>query len=861
MSGKMKKISLIIVALSFILCQAFAQDLRNSNSGPIPKSTFEKATSLFEKNQNVETIGYAYAFQMEYTLSIPATCGFSLMTPELIWYLSSMCMGGDGNYYATRINDPSLFQLDTLNGHWIYLGNITGILIGETPTGIAYNTKNGTYYICTDLAFYSFDVTTRAAQYIGPFNTGGIMIDLCFDANGTCYSYDIETDKAYKINISTGSVTLLGPLGYDAQFGQGMSYDYQTNTIYLSAFNISTNTGQCRIMDPLTGMTTLITDWGYEQIDAFALAFDLATLCPAGVASNPNPPNGATDVSIFGRTLHWTNGGGTANVELWFGSVGSMTKIYDGPAVTSYALPTLDYNTNYQWRIACKNDTCTTWGPTWSFTTMEDPNLIYETIDVYPLNMNYWTGTCNSSTKTEVSLVSTINPELGWMVFDLSSIFHTQAIVINEIVFNGYLYANNWPYWSITPMGTVNPITGTASEIYNQVSNNYQQGVAYSFNQESGTLTNGWIERTLGASANEDLKNSLALNWFAIGMVEWDFNASYYVEFQGWAEANEPYLTVTYGYCLSCLPPNPPSNLAGQVIFNPSPQVQLNWQDNSNDEYGFKIYRKNGYPNDPGDSTFIGTTYSNVTQFIDTSVLPGSIYTYRVFSYDAFFQSGSNTTTISVPLPVELISFNANVENDVVTLSWQTATETNNSGFEIERTSPFPSPYQGEGGEAGRGWERIGFVEGKGTTTEIQSYSFIDKPEPGKYKYRLKQIDFDGSFEYSQEIDVEVKAPNVFSLEQNYPNPFNPSTKIKYSIPTVVANDVKQSQLVTLKVYDILGNEVAELINEEQAPGVYEVEFNSESSFRLTLNLPTGIYFYQLRAGSFVETKKMILLK
>ena len=122
----------------------------------------------------------------------------------------------------------------------------------------------------------------------------------------------------------------------------------------------------------------------------------------------------------------------------------------------------------------------------------------------------------------------------------------------------------------------------------------------------------------------------------------------------------------------------------------------------------------------------------------------------------------------------------------------------------------------------------------------------------------MKQIDFDGTFAYSSEVEAEVKAPNVFSLEQNYPNPFNPTTKIKYTIPNVIANEAKQSQLVTLKVYDILGNEVATLVNEEQPPGIYEIEFSTSSGIR---NLVSGIYFYQLKAGSFIETKKMILLK
>ena len=177
---------------------------------------------------------------------------------------------------------------------------------------------------------------------------------------------------------------------------------------------------------------------------------------------------------------------------------------------------------------------------------------------------------------------------------------------------------------------------------------------------------------------------------------------------------------------------------------------------------------------------------------------------------------GSRPVTIDVPVPVDLISFISKVNENVVNLFWQTATETNNSGFEIERTSPLPSPYQGEGGEAGRGWERIGFVEGKGTTTEIQSYSFADRPEPGKYKYRLKQIDFDGSFEYSSEVEAEILSPLVFSLEQNYPNPFNPSTVIRFQIPDQARND---NMLVRLKVYDVLGREVTTLVNEEKFAG------------------------------------------
>ncbi|RKY94024.1 MAG: hypothetical protein DRQ13_08740 [Ignavibacteriae bacterium] len=222
-------------------------------------------------------------------------------------------------------------------------------------------------------------------------------------------------------------------------------------------------------------------------------------------------------------------------------------------------------------------------------------------------------------------------------------------------------------------------------------------------------------------------------------------------------------------------------------------------------------------------------------------------------------------------IPVELTSFTTSVlqNENAVKLKWETATETNNSGFEIQRTSRLPSPYQGKGvptSRDGRGWEKIGFIPGFGTTTEPKLYSFIDdlsrlreNVTTGTYKYRLKQIDFDGTFTYSKEIEVVVDfTPKEFVLYQNYPNPFNPSTVIKYEIPGQTRND---NILVVLKVYDVLGNEVATLVNEEKPAGEYEVEFDAT-------NFPSGIYFYQLRvypaeggAGSFVETKKMVLLK
>ena len=148
------------------------------------------------------------------------------------------------------------------------------------------------------------------------------------------------------------------------------------------------------------------------------------------------------------------------------------------------------------------------------------------------------------------------------------------------------------------------------------------------------------------------------------------------------------------------------------------------------------------------------------------------------------------------PVPVELVSFTAEVEKSNVFLKWQTATEVNNAGFEVERyRSISKSKIRNSK------YEQIGFVEGEGTTAEIQNYYWKDcNLIPGKYFYRLKQIDYDGTFKYSEVVEAEIDPPFEISLEQNYPNPFNPTTNIKYRI--------SERGFVSLKVYDIIGNEI-----------------------------------------------------
>jgi hypothetical protein len=186
-------------------------------------------------------------------------------------------------------------------------------------------------------------------------------------------------------------------------------------------------------------------------------------------------------------------------------------------------------------------------------------------------------------------------------------------------------------------------------------------------------------------------------------------------------------------------------------------------------------------------------------------------------------------------IPVELTSFTAISNNGIVELNWETATEINNHGFEIQRRTE-SSEYR-----------TIGFVEGNGTTTETRNYSFVDKSvDQGINYYRLKQVDFDGTYFYSYEVEVDVTAPLTFDLAQNYPNPFNPSTNIQFSVP--------ESGNVKLSVYNLVGEEVAVLVNGFRQAGTFEVTFDAS-------NLSTGIYLYKLQSANSVQTKKMMLLK
>lgn len=278
--------------------------------------------------------------------------------------------------------------------------------------------------------------------------------------------------------------------------------------------------------------------------------------------------------------------------------------------------------------------------------------------------------------------------------------------------------------------------------------------------------------------------------------------------------------------------------------------IELNWYDNSQNEDGFIIERMD----DGGSFNQIATVGSNITTYED-NVTQALDYNYRVKAYNTSDTSGySNEVYVSGSVvPVELSLFTVEISRDKrsVNLFWETASELNNHGFEIERSLPLPlTNEQGD-------YLTIGFVQGNGTTTNQSVYTFTDnfgtQSFSGTAKYRLKQIDFDGSFSYSASVAVELDLlQKDYAIEQNFPNPFNPTTSIRFYVP--------EESSINVQVMNTLGEVITSLVSDVKTAGVYTESWNPD-------NVASGVYYVRMKAESLVsgntfsETIKVVYLK
>ncbi|MFC2094696.1 T9SS type A sorting domain-containing protein [Bacteroidota bacterium] len=709
------------VVLGFV-STAVAQD---HSAGRVPITNEKAAVNYTVTNQAPDLDGTAYGWgsiALQYlSMPIPAGDPWTLIAPMTApGFLSSATFGPTGILYFT---DTSTFELYTVN---VATGALT--LVGSTTVGlngITYDWSTGTFWAVDATSLYTIDVGTGATTLVGPFGLGGgeLMIDVAVSCAGEIYAYDLVSNGFFSINPATGAATLIGDIGFVANFGQGMNYDYSTGILYMSAFNSTTTTGQLRTVDVATGMTTLVFDWGFEQVAPFAIDQICGAPCPVGDPSGEMPINGTLGVDINLAEISWTNGSGATEIEVFFDGA----SVYVGVPITSWSIPgPLNYSTTYSWKVNGSDGACWTFGPSWSFTTADDPNIVQLFMDDFTAGLGMWTITNDGGTCV-------------WDIFDASDYTLPPTAVGNNMAADADFCGSG-----TTILSTATLVTAVDATLYQTV----------------------WVE------FDNDWQ-AIDVDDFAILDVSVDGGATWLNVFT-WNDLD---------------------------IRN----THENW-----------------------DITAMAALSNVLLRFV--SIQPGWDWWWAVDNVAIY---GSD------PIPVELTSFAANVSDGNVTLNWSTATELNNQGFNVERNS-------------GDGFQKIGFVPGFGTSADIHNYSYVDgSVEEGTYTYRLKQVDYDGTFEYSDAVEVDVTVPDVFALEQNYPNPFNPSTTIRFSL----AVDSK----VSLTVFDVLGQEVAKLVNGNLAAGPQEMNFNAAS-------VNSGVYFYRLDATgvdgtNFTSVKKMILTK
>ncbi|RMF60592.1 MAG: T9SS C-terminal target domain-containing protein, partial [Calditrichaeota bacterium] len=199
-------------------------------------------------------------------------------------------------------------------------------------------------------------------------------------------------------------------------------------------------------------------------------------------------------------------------------------------------------------------------------------------------------------------------------------------------------------------------------------------------------------------------------------------------------------------------------------------------------------------------------------------------------------------------VPVELVSFTGSVERNDVHLLWVTAIEVDNQGFQIERRQ-----------SGSKAWERIGFVKSRTSSAGVTEYEYIDRGLlPGRYEYRLRQLDTDGSFREYGSVVATVGLPESFALMQSFPNPFNPTTEIQYQIPATGGNSSGKTRTI-LKVYNLLGQEVRTLVDKEEPPGFYTVFWDATDD--AGREVPSGVYVYRIQSGNFVSARKAVFVK
>jgi hypothetical protein len=575
--------------LSTICSISIFPQLNNPSNGKVPDQQLKPVVPFIKSAALGEDLAYGYETISENFISMPIPAGtpFNVISNwQAPNFASSMVRGGNGSYYLLDYFTPTLYQVDVISGVVVLIGNISG-MPNETGNGIAYDATTGKYYLAGGTFgvtnnLYELDINSLTATLIGSFaNPTGGMIDISIDANtGIGYGYDIIDDQAYTFDPATGASSVLGSIGFDANFGQGMDIDQVTGTIYLSSFNNGTFSGQLRTMDPLNGSTTLIVDWGFAQVAPFAINNEYGDPVGPGQATNPNPPSAAFDVSLSLQELQWENPIGAISVEIYFGEdPGNLDLIYSGSIINSISVAgLLSYSTTYYWKVDEIDSTGTSYGYFWFFTIENDPYspILFE--DDFESGSSNWIITNDGGTCV-------------WEIIDGNSRPYTLPSTSNGYVFAADADLCGSGQSTLTTAIIDHPINATNfMDVWIEWDNDWQAIDNQDFAYVDVSTDNGATWQNVVTFDVVDVRNThefysisslVGNSQFLLRLVSvqpgWDW---------WWAIDNFKVMGFDYGYH----PPAAPSNLTAISIVQG--EVELNWQDNSDDESGFFVYRK-----------------------------------------------------------------------------------------------------------------------------------------------------------------------------------------------------------------------------------------------------------------------------
>jgi 6-phosphogluconolactonase (cycloisomerase 2 family) len=723
----------------------------------------------------------------KFFLNNPSVLTSLASDPQSANYIQAGCFDGSGHWWGVRYNTNALVKIDTSTGTITMVATVIG---ASSITGLAWDRTTSTMYASdyntVTNKIGTINLTTGVFTPLGGNIGPGILTDIAFSNKGNLYGHMITGSTTQSQIYKNGN--LLGPTGFIAQYAQGMSWDRESDTGYLAAFNYTTNMGELRRIDTVTGATTFVGNFGCE-VDGFAIP------CLAGPKLVHTPlPN---------------------------------TQNYNGPYVVTVII----------------SDVCSTIASAKIYWSRNNP-VVTDSVNMTNSSGDNWTGSIpgNGTTSTyryyikitdmigRVAVAPSGAPTTLYMFVVMASDTSKPVITHTPI---GNTPKNLWPVTvyciASEPFGVDsvwvrwNKNSGSFSKF------NLTQGSGYNwsgiFNSDTSQVVPGdrIYYRIIARSAStQHTKDSTALYSFLIT------NPSLY-SISGNVKYNDNNQIVTSGTVKAFkLDKN-----SGNIIFLDSAQIQPNGNyvmvNIPNDSLDIGVY-----PSSTGQVDYVTTYYPSTTYWRNATILypTGNLTNINVSVFRM------NTTTANNSVSGRIVQHNM---NPIPSLKDANVYAINGNSFVGCTISDGNGRYHIQSLATGNLKfivDRLGFG-GDSTFVNVTPTSIIDS-----INFSLNPM-----FVNVKKIDEII--PDSYFLFQNYPNPFNPTTIIRYQI--------KDSKFVTLKVFDVLGREVATLVNEFQKAGTYETQFPNNPV--TTNELPSGIYLYTLQSGDFKVTKKLILIK